>query len=196
LPITSNGKKVKEYETWRGMLKRCFDDGYLTKEPTYQGCNISEEWTYYKNFYNWIISQKNYKQWKDGCNGWAIDKDILLKGNKTYSSETCLLVPQNVNSLFTTRKLHRGKYPIGVTYSKKNNKFLAYCSDPFEKRCSSKRHVFRYLGSFITQEKAFYAYKTFKEDVIKKVATLEFESGNITEKCYIAMLNYEIEIDD
>ena len=196
LPISKKGKKSKEYETWRGILKRCLDDGYLEREPTYNGCSISKEWTYYKNFYDWITSQENYKQWKEGGKGWAIDKDILIKGNKVYSSETCLLVPMNVNSLFTNRKLHRGSYPIGVSYSKKNNKFLAYCNDPFKERNDGGRYIGHYLGSYTTPEEAFYAYKKFKEEMIKKVAILEFQRENITQKCYEAMINYQIEIDD
>lgn len=196
LPITKNGKKVKEYEAWRSMLKRCLDDGYLEREPTYNGCSISEEWTYYKNFYNWITSQENYKQWKKGGKGWAIDKDIIHKGNKIYSSENCFLVPQNINNLFTTRKLHRGEYPIGVSYSKKNNKFLAYCSDPFRERNDGGRYIGQYLGSYTNQKDAFYAYKVYKENIIRKVAEIEFQKGNITQKCYDAMLNYKIEIND
>lgn len=196
LPITENGKKVKEYETWRGMLKRCLDDGYLEREPTYNGCLVSYEWTYYKNFYNWIVSQENYKQWKESDGKWAIDKDVSIKGNKIYSSKTCFLVPQNVNNLFTTRKLHRGPYPIGVSYSKKNDKFLAYCNDPFKERNDGGRYVGHYLGSYTTQEDAFYAYKKYKENVIKEVAEREFEQGNIIKKCYDAMLNYKVEIND
>ena len=196
LPITQNGKKVKEYETWRGMLKRCLDDGYLQREPTYKGCSVSEDWTYYKNFYSWIISQDNYQKWKQGGIAWAIDKDILTKGNKLYSDQTCVLVPKSVNTLFTTRKLHRGPYPIGVTYSKKNNKFLAYCNDPFKIRGDKRKYMGKYLGSFTTSEEAFYAYKKFKENIIKKVAKIEFKNGNITKQCYDAMLNYKVEIHD
>lgn len=190
LPITKNGKKVKEYEAWRSMLKRCLDDGYLEREPTYNGCSISEEWTYYKNFYNWITSQENYKRWKDGEKGWAIDKDIIHKGNKIYSSENCFLVPQNVNNLFTTRRLHRGKYPIGVRYVEKLNKFVAYCNDPF------KSKKWQHIGIFDTINEAFNAYKIFKENIVKKVAEKEFQQGNITQKCYESMLNYKFEIDD
>ena len=195
-PATLDGKKTKEYEAWRGMLKRCHDEQYLLKEPTYDRCVVSDEWLYYDNFYNWLIAQENYQKWKNGKGKWSIDKDIKHKGNKLYSKDTCFLVPQNVNNLFTNRKLHRGQYPIGVSYSKKNNKFLAYCSDPFKERDGSRRYVGHYLGSFITQEEAFYAYKTFKENIIKKVALLEFENGNITQRCYEAMLKYQIEIND
>ena len=190
LPITENGKKVKEYETWRGILKRCYDDGYLEREPSYNGCSVSEEWTYYKNFYNWITSQENYEQWKHGGKKWAIDKDILIKGNKVYSSETCVLVPQNINSLFTNRRLHRGKYPIGVSYSEKLEKYIVHCNNPIIEK--NGRHV----GVFTTIEDAFYAYKKYKENIIKTVAKIEFQNGNITKKCYNAMLNYNVEITD
>lgn len=57
--------------------------------------------------------------------GWALDKDILVKGNKIYSPETCCFVPQEINNLFTKRKSCRGTLPIGVKYIKENKKFSA-----------------------------------------------------------------------
>lgn len=48
-----------------------------------------------------------------------------------------------------------------------------------------------------TPEQAFYfGYKPYKETIIKQVAQEEYDKGNITEKCYEAMMNYEVEIDD
>lgn len=35
-----------------------------------------------------------------------------------------------------------------------------------------------------------------KEDIIKRVAQIEYNKGNITKSCYDAMLNYEVEITD
>ena len=189
LPITQDGKKTKEYEAWRGMLKRCLYDGYLQKEPTYDGCSISNEWTHYANFYNWLISQENYQKWKEGDRGWAIDKDIKCKGNRIYSSETCFLVPQNVNSLFTNRRLHRGKYPIGVDYLKRLNKFRASCMNPFT---GKQEHI----GVYISPECAFNAYKEYKENIIKRVAEQEYFNGNITLECMTSMIQYKIEIND
>ena len=189
LPITKNGTKVKEYETWRGIIKRCFDEGYLKREPTYNGCYISDEWSNYSNFYGWIITQENYQKWKDGDKRWSIDKDIVQKGNKRYSKETCFLVPQNVNSLFTNRRLHRGKYPIGVDYLKRLNKFRASCMNPF----TGKQE---YIGVYISAEDAFNAYKKYKENIIKRVAEQEYANGNITLECMNAMLKYKIEIND
>ena len=188
-PITIDGKKVKEYETWRGMLKRCRDEQYLIREPTYNGCIVSDEWLYYDNFYNWVTLQENYSKWKEGEGRWAIDKDIIYKGNQLYSKYTCFLVPQNVNALFTNRKLHRGKYPIGVCWFKHLSKYGAYCMNPFTKKDE-------YIGTFLTQEEAFDAYKTYKENIIKCVAEKEYSNGNITKECMIAMLQYKIEIND
>lgn len=188
-PITSSGKKVKEYETWRGILKRCRDEQYILREPTYNGCVISNDWIYYDNFYSWITSQENYEKWKQGGREWAIDKDIKCKGNKIYSADTCLLVPQNVNSLFTNRKLHRGNCPIGVDYWTKYDKFRASCMNPFTKKQE-------YIGSFDSTDSAFKAYKKYKENIIKLVAEQEYANGNITKECMEAMMQYEIEIND
>ena len=49
----------------------------------------------------------------------CLDKDILIKGNKIYSQDTCIFVPKAINSLFTNRKRFRGEYPIGVYKGKK-----------------------------------------------------------------------------
>lgn len=188
-PITIDGRTVKEYETWKGMLKRCRDEQYLSREPAYDGCIVSDEWLYYDNFYDWVTSQENYQKWKDGDRKWAIDKDIICKGNKVYSKETCFLVPQNVNNLFTNRKLHRGKCPIGVDYLKKLNKFRASCMNPF----TGKQE---YIGVYNSEYSAFEAYKSYKENIIHQVADQEFKNNNITEMCYLAMLHYQIEIND
>ena len=100
-----------------------------------------------------------------------------------------MLVPQNINGLFTNRRLHRGDYPIGVDYLKKLDKFRASCMNPFTKK---QEHI----GVYGTAEDAFIAYKTYKENIIQKVAEDEYQKGNITVQCYNAMLNYKIEIND
>ena len=111
-----------------------------------------------------------------------------MKKNKVYSPETCCLVPQNVNCLFLKRESKRGQYPIGVRY-RDGYGFIASCHNPFTNRKEE-------LGSYSTPEKAFYAYKSYKEDIIKQAAKNEYEAGNIIEECYKAMMNYKVEIDD
>ena len=115
-------------------------------------------------------------------------KDIIVKGNKIYSPDVCCLIPQNVNCLFLKREAERGDYPIGVRY-RDGYGFLASCHNPF----TNKKEE---IGYYSTPEKAFVAYKDYKENLIKQVAQIEYDANNITEQCYQAMMNYEVEIDD
>ena len=168
------------------MLQRCFNVKLKKKQPTYEKVDCCDEWLHFERFYEWLHNQSNFDKWYENKR-WAIDKDILVKGGKVYSPDTCCLVPQNVNCLFLKREAERGLYPIGVSY--RNDGFLASCHNPF----TNDREE---LGYYSTPEKAFSVYKDYKEDLIKQVAQIEFDVGNITEQCYQAMMNYEVEIDD
>ena len=35
---------------------------------------------------------------------WEIDKDVLLKGNKIYSEDTCVFIPPCLNLMLTKRE--------------------------------------------------------------------------------------------
>ena len=91
-----------------------------------------------------------------------IDKDILEKGNKIYSPNTCVFVNNKINSIFTKHDGIRGKYPIGV-FKRENGKFSASVS------INGKQHK---LGIFDTAEEAFVSYKEAKEKEIKRIADL------------------------
>lgn len=177
---------IKEYEAWRGMIRRCFDKKTKEKGFAYKDVTCCKEWLNYENFYEWLHSQENFDKWYND-DGFDVDKDILVKGNKIYSPDTCCLVPQNVNKLFIKNNESRGNLPIGVT--KYFNKFKAYCVNPFT-------GLWEYLGLHSSIIKAFEAYKIKKESYIKKMAQTEFSLGNITKRCYDAMMNYEVEITD
>lgn len=184
-PIKTKGKQSKEYAIWCSMLKRCFDLKYKIKHSTYKGVICCKEWLLYENFYEWLHGQDNFNKWLNGFN-WNLDKDILIKGNKIYSPETCCLVPVNVNNLFTKSNKIRGDLPIGVTKDKYG--FQAKCNNPI-----TNKRIAKWCS---TLEEAFQVYKTAKENVIKQVAQDEYDKGNITRPCYEAMMNYEVEITD
>jgi hypothetical protein len=181
-----NDRPTKEYSIWRSILERSFVEKIKEKQPTYKNVACCDEWINFENFYEWLHSQPNFDKWYNGKR-WAVDKDILIKGNKLYSPETCRLVPQNVNCLFLKREAERGSYPIGVHYTEDG--FVARCRNPFLDTAED-------LGCYSTPEKAFQAYKVYKGDIIKQVAEVEYKAGNITEECYQAMMEYEVEIDD
>lgn len=186
-PTKVNGVSTKEYNAWIDMLKRCFMEKTKDKQPSYKDVECCEEWLNFESFCDWLHSQPNFDKWKNG-HRWAIDKDILVKRNKIYSPDTCCLVPINVNCLFLKRESERGKYPIGVRYTE--NGFNAKCHNPFTNKGED-------LGNYFTPENAFYlGYKPYKEKLIKQVARIEFDKGNITEECYKAMMSYKVEITD
>lgn len=185
-PSRVNKEILKEYRVWHDMLQRCYDEKYQNEHPTYKGVVCCKEWLLYENFYEWIHEQENFDKWLNG-DRWAIDKDILIKGNKIYSPETCCLVPQNVNSLFVKNKKVRGNLPIGVFKFKDG--FMAQCKNPFTNR--NQR-----IDLCQTSEQAFQKYKMFKENIIEQVAKEEYDKNNITKQCYEAMMNYKVEITD
>lgn len=180
-------KMLRVYSEWHSMLKRCYSEDFHKKEPTYISCEVCKEWLCFQNYAKW--REDNYYE----CNneGMQLDKDILVKGNKIYSPETCIFVPQRINVLFTKSNRKRGEYPIGVNYEKDGNKLVSYCSIFHDNKKKSIR-----LGYFSLNEpfKAFTTYKNFKENYIKKVAD-EYKEL-IPQKLYEALYKYEVEIND
>lgn len=85
------------YSTWLSMLKRCYNIEFQFKHSSYIGCSVHEDWHNFQNFAKWY--DENY--YSIGNERIALDKDILVKGNKIYSPETCIFVPHNINNLFT-----------------------------------------------------------------------------------------------
>lgn len=185
-PVSINNKHTKEYNLWHRILERCYSKRVKEKQPAYKDVTCCKEWLCYENFYEWLHEQENFDKWYNG-ERWAIDKDILEKGNKIYSPKTCCLVPININSLFTKHDVNRGDLPIGV--SKNWKRFKSYCHSPLTNK-------FEQLGTYDTPEEAFQAYKKYKENIIKQVARIEYCDGNITEQCYKAMMEYKVEITD
>lgn len=189
-PAKINGKNTKEYTTWFSMLERCYYKKHKEIRLTYNNVVVCEEWLLFENFYEWLHSQPNFDKWYNGKR-WCLDKDILIKNNKVYSSDACCLVPENVNLLFGKHSAKRGKCPIGVSYNKRNKKYRVEVS-----KIGANGKYRDYFGYHNTVEESFLIYKKEKESYIKQVAQEEFANGNITKKCYEAMMNYEVEITD
>ena len=176
-----NGEHTKEYIAWRDMLKRCCSDNYHKKYPTYIGCEVCDEWLNFQNFAEWY-DENHYEVSGERM---ALDKDILIKGNKIYSPDTCVFVPQSINLLFIKSNSKRGDLPIGVTYNKQYKKYQSQCS-------VNKKQ--KHLGYYDTPEEAFQIYKQSKEACIKKAANDYAEL--IPFNLYQAMIDYEVEYDD
>ena len=180
-PITVNGRNTKEYDLWYSMLRRCYSDIFKKKQPTYKGCEVSDNFKSYEYFYEWCHSQIGF-----GVEGWHLDKDLLVKGNKVYNESTCVFLPHEINSVLTKCTASRGEYLIGVCWSITNKAFVAMVN--------KNKGGSEYLGSFNTEIEAFNAYKTAKESFVKELANKW--KGQIDERAYNALMKYEVEITD
>lgn len=93
-PVTANAngtyKGCKFYQTWKGILERCYSQRMKTIRPSYEGCFVSPEWYRFSVFKDWMLKQK----WE----GKHLDKDLIVVGNKMYGPDTCVFVSQRVNS--------------------------------------------------------------------------------------------------
>ena len=170
------------YQTWVDMLKRAYTE--KKGRCNYFGVTVCEEWHNFQSFAKWCHSQDFFNIKDKNGKRYEIDKDILVKGNKIYSPETCCFVPSEINCLFIRNKRFRGKYPIGVT--KIGKYFTARLSKGFGNRVL--------LGTFKTELEAFSAYKKAKEVYLKELA--EKYRNKVCYKTYLTLINYEVDIDD
>ena len=177
-PSWVNGKTPKEYAVWNSLLNRCYNPKVQQEKPSYVGCSVSKNFKNYHYFYEWCQNQMGF-----GQEGFQLDKDLILKGNKTYSEDTCLFLPRTLNALLISRKADRGNFPIGVSAVK--GKFIASCS---------KGKASRRIALFDTPEEAFHAYKQVKEAFVKSQA--EKWKALIDPRAFAALMAYEVEITD
>lgn len=171
-----NGKVKNSYHTWRGMLRRCYQDN--GEAQTYYGIiTVCPEWFCYANYEKWY--DKNYVE------GYEIDKDFTSPNSKIYSPETCSFIPNVINAImgkkkFNTVRKHKG-LPVGVSYHIRDEKYTSQCYDG---------NKLQHFGYHYTPESAFKEYKVFKEQLIKDTAKRYFSSGCISEQVYKTLMEY------
>lgn len=179
---TTGGRRfTRAWVYFNGMRARCrTGSAAQAQRPTYAGC--VNAFASFQEFADWATAQPGY-----GKDGWSIDKDLLIKGNKVYSKETCVFVPLEINNALTNRRRHRGPFPIGVCKDSegKNPLYRAYINE----NGKSKR-----IGAFKTVEQAFQAYKVEKEAALHRLAEKYKEQIDI--RAFEALMSYQIEITD
>ena len=177
---TANGCRYSRhvYNKWKAMITRLYSEKSFMVRPTYKGCTVDKTWFNFQIFADW------YKNQRFSTCGYQLDKDVLVKGNRHYSPETCCLVPQEINTLMGRSLSCKGDFPIGVHRNKHSGRFVAQA-------CGVEG---RYLGTYDTPELAFYAYKKEKESYVKEVA--ERWKDQIDPRAYNALMSWEVDIDD
>lgn len=179
--LDKDGNTTKEYTAWRCMLERC----YGTKElEAYKYCIVSEEFhnaSYFKDWYN--------KQVGAHREDFHLDKDILSGDCKVYAEDTCVLVPQEVNSLFVkhNNKKVKSNLPTGVRYNPKHT------SRPFTAMYSGHGGE-KHMSYHDNEWSASLAYKQAKENRAKELA--EKWRGQIDNRVYEKLINYKVLLTD
>lgn len=176
---TENGKHTKLYTLWKNMLARCYSEVMHKHRPTYKDCTVEGDFLDFQKFCSWYTNQVLCHDTE-----YQLDKDLLIKGNKVYSEDTCLLVPRKVNMFLCKSEAVRGKYKIGVSYDKNYGMYRSQVSNSKEKT----------IEYFTTEMAAYANYKNAKEDIAKRLAK-QFE-----DKCDIrvidALNSYEVQETD
>ena len=170
-------KNNKMYECWRGILRRVHDKQMLDRCPTYRDVTICEEWYNFQNFAKWY--EENYYEVEGQM--MHLDKDILVRGNRIYSPDTCIFVPRDINVVVITYNKKKSKLPVGVSMCSDNIGYVATCNN------DSGNH---YLGYFKTVYEASNTYKEHKRKTVIKMA--EKYKGKIPVKLYEALLEFEV----
>lgn len=184
-PTAIERKALKEYKLWQSMLQRCYDTKQHVKHPTYSSCSVSENFKYFPYFKDWCNKQVGFGLVDEKGNAFTLDKDILIKGNKVYSEDTCVFVPFEINSVVIKRHKKRGDNVIGVCYQKSKRRFISQMS-------MQGKH--KLLGYFQDEMSAFLAYKKAKETYIKELA--DKWKDHIDIRVYNVLMNYQVEITD
>lgn len=146
------------YRCWRDMLRRCYDEKYLSLHPSYVSCSVCSEWLTFSNFRQWMIKQ----DWQ----GKDLDKDLCGEG-KIYDPKSCAFVTKDLNRFLTLRSNHRSESLLGVRLDKRSGKYYAQGNEKGDRV---------HLGSFETKEEAHYTYLEHK--ILQLNMLLEQETDN------------------
>jgi len=100
-----NRRPTRSYGVWIGMIRRCYDVDRKKKNESYKDCTVCDEWHNFQNFAKWF--EANY------IDGFHLDKDIKIKGNRVYSPDACMFVSVQDNADASLSKSYKFKSPEG-----------------------------------------------------------------------------------
>lgn len=156
---TTNGKWAKYSQdncktlwtrsgiVWNNIRNRCNPNNrWQELSPFYVGCTMSENFKDFQFFVEWHMQQIGFSE------SYTLDKDILVPGNKVYSEDNCVLVPQALNNFFIVHQPDN-ELPQGVSIHKQSGKYRASINS-FGKT--------RHIGLFYSKELAATAYAEAK----------------------------------
>lgn len=165
---------------WRHLIERTHGD----VPSRYEDATFDKSWYNLQNFLEWAVKQIGNSNRESGGRYWCIDKDILVDGNKLYSKETCIFVPNEVNVFFSKKEIGNTGY-LGVNYIKPATKgakkgYIARCHFSGERK---------YLGYYDTPKLAYQSYREAKMEAAKELA--DKLEGKVDDRVITALRNFE-----
>ena len=163
------------YSLWRGMVQRTLSNTYSKKRKrnVYEQSTLCEEWYNFQVFCKFVYENKYYNV------GYQLDKDLLVRGNKHYSPETCCFLPLELNGVICSDFENSNGLPLGV-----NTKYDYY------EAAISYRGKRKRIGKYKTPEEASAAYVEAKEAYVKELA-LEWKD-KIEPRAFEALMNWTV----
>lgn len=103
------------YQTWSGMLARCYDKNHLGfSNYGGKGIFVSKRWLIFSNFVEDCKKLPNWLLKKEYPNEYSLDKDFYL--SNCYSPDTCIWLSKNEQNLNTAKvSLIEATNPEGKT---------------------------------------------------------------------------------
>lgn len=153
--------KLLDYSHWKKMLQRTTEVGRCSSSTAdvsrYEDVICSDDFYNFSKFHEFWEKQSNledllyYFNNVDKKIGINLDKDILVRGNRIYSSETCCIVPTCINMAVVTRKSNENSnYPCCVYLHQSGvivKMSISYCCDErnidsyLRNNCSGKSFI-------------------------------------------------------
>lgn len=171
-PTRTDGKQNAASACWMSRLRLIYSPASWKRHPTYKACAMHPLWLRFSVFKSWFNANHRV--------GYALDKDLLVPGNKVYGPDTCCFVPQWLNNLLGANTASRGKYPQGVCRATtKSEKYLAQINI---------FHKNKYLGIFDSIEEAHRVYVKAKCKHVMYVIGLAYDQDLISEDVYHSVM--------
>jgi hypothetical protein len=135
---------------WKHIKLRCTEGASVqTASPSYVGCAMHSDFSDFQKFVEWHRAQAGY-----GMEGYDVDKDLLVVGNKIYGPDTCVLLPRDLNRFLV--QMPPKDLPQGVRICPRDGRYLVEI-----RNCGKSTFV----GRFDDLSKATSAYREKKAEL-------------------------------
>lgn len=162
------------YRVWYDMIMRCYCKDLIVKRPTYKDCSVCSEWHNFQNFADWYFNHEFYGF------GYELDKDLLVKGNKTYSPETCCLIPAILNVVLQENIAKKSPLPQGVH---------KHSGSGYITRLTTQDYGNIYKRFSSIEEASMFYKKMKKKDLISRAEKWKYL---VAVDVYESLLNFEV----